>query len=379
MALSEAEELELLELEEAEAAAGGQSAPQPPKTGLERAVDVSEKVTGTLGKVVEPLTSRIGKALQGIHSASQAAAEREAELAGQKGVLPISAMVPAIPAMAIEALGIPERAGEYIAEKGGEMGFPNAAAALGTGVAMAPDIAAGAAGIAKRGLISEGLQGAARKVTAPARFARDLVTRPNVAEATQAGKEALMKISEKGGEKLALARETKDIAKKGLIKAEEKAGLHFESTPEFEEMLRDPKRMASFSQRIGRLAKRTPEELAQTVDSKTLQTFRKVAQEGEKVSGLSDIAKSQMREGKDVFTRALGRSEKGVGEALNTFREADKVTGEIPSQIKSQLDKQKFRNSKDVLDAKSFERKRKVIRGLAKSAGYALGLKWLLH
>lgn len=211
-----------------------------------------------------------------------------------------------------------------------------------------------------------------------AKLAKDLVTKPGAAEVALAGKEALIDIGERGAEKLALARATREAAKKGLIEAEEKAGLHFQSTPEFEEILRDPKRMSQFATKIGQLAKRTPEELAQSVDPKTLQLFRKLAQEGEKVSTLSDIAKSQMREGKGVFTEALGRTEKGIGEALGKFRDADTVVGEIPSQIKDKIVKAKLQSSRDVLSAKSLDKKRKVVKGLAAAAAGYLGLKSLV-
>jgi hypothetical protein len=211
-----------------------------------------------------------------------------------------------------------------------------------------------------------------------AKLAKDLITKPGAQEVALAGKEALVDIAERGGEKLALARSVREGAKKGLIEAEEKAGLHFESTPGFEKLISDPKKMADFTSKIGRLAKRTPEELAQSVPSEQLQLFRKIAQEGEKVSTLSDIAKSQMRQGKDVFTQALGIKEKGVGEALGKFRDADKVVGEIPGQIKSQLTGRKLQSAREVLDAKSLDRKRKVVKGLAAAAAGYLGLKSLI-
>lgn len=355
-----------------------------PKTGLEKAVDVSEKVTGTLGKIASPVTSRIGRVLAAVKKSSDEAADREAELAGRKGVLPISAMVPAVPSMLIDALGVPDRAGQFIAEKGGEYGMnPELAAAIGTGVSMAPDIAAGAAGIAKRSAIAGSLKAAgktaAEAATSPLRFAKDLVVKPNVAEATQLGKEALSDVAEQGGRKLSMAKEVRDTAKKGLIESETKAGLHYQSTPEFEELIRDPKRMSKFTETVGRLSKKSPEELAQVLEARELQSIRKVLQEGEKVSGLSDIAKAQMREGKDVFTRALGKSKPEVGEALQNFRDADRVVGEIPRETRMKYDAQKMKNSKNVLDAKSLDRKRRIIKGLAKSAAYALGLKWIIH
>lgn len=385
MALSESEELELLELEEAEAHAKGQTAPTPQptpeKTGLDKAVDVSNAVTGTLGKIASPVTKPIGRILAAVKKASDDAADKEAELSGQHGRLPISAMVPAIPSMLIDALGVPDRAGEYIAEKGGKMGYPKTAAALGTAVSVAPDVALGAEGIAKRALIAKSLEGAAKSAgNAASKYsgfdlAKDLVTKPGAAEVTQAGKEALVGIGEHGAQKLDLARQTRDAAKKGLIEAEEGAGLHFQSTPGFEEIVSNPKKMADFTERIGRLAKHTPEELAQLVPSEQLQLFRKIAQEGEKMGGLSDIAKSQLRQGKDVFTQALGKVEPKIGESLQNFRDADKVVGEIPNEIKNKLNARKLQNSRDVLDAKTLDRKRKVVKGLAGAAAGYLGLK----
>lgn len=366
MALSEAEELELLELEEAEAASGGTNTPGAPQTGLDKAVAASNKVNNAVSTLFKP----VGMAVGAIKEGSDALADKLAE-SGH----PILGLQAAGPSMAIEGLGkgmeLLDKAGEKTAEFGGRMGFPKTGAAVGTAISMAPDLAAGAGAIAKRALIAEGLKAGGRKIMSPARFAKDLVTKPSAAEATQIGKESLRSISERGGEKLALARETKEAAKKGLIEAEEKAGLHFESTPGFESLLKDPKKMSEFTQKIGRLAKQTPEALAQSVPSEQLQLFRKIAQEGEKVSGLSDIANSQLRHGKDVFTRALGIKEKGMGEALGKYRDAGKVVDEIPGEIKERLLKQKTANERAVLSAKSLDKKRKVIKGLAKGvAGY---------
>lgn len=353
------------------------SQPTPQESGLDKAVRYSENVTGTLGKLASPLTSRLGAAMQAIKAKSDEAADKEAELSGQKGVLPISAMVPAIPSMLIDALGVPDKLGEAIAEKGGAMGYPKIAATLGTAVSIAPDVALGVEGIAKRALIAKGLKGAGKFVAdkSGATLAKDLITKPGAGEVAQVGKEALVDISEQGARKLDLARQTRQAAKEGLIGAEEKAGLHFESTPGFEELLKNPKKMSEFSQKIGRLAKKTPEELAQLVPSEQLQLFRKVAQEGEKVSGLSDIANSQLRHGKDVFTQALGIKEKGIGEALGGFRDAEKVVKEIPGEIKNKLTKRKLQNSQEVLDAKKLDRKRKIVKGLAGAAAGYLGLK----
>jgi hypothetical protein len=351
MALSEAEELELLQLEEDEALAGGQTPQEsnppadltPPESKTRKFIRGVANALPTVGGIGVPAVAAIGSGglslpatagLAGVGAAGGTAAKQ----------------------LILRALGDTE-------------GVPN------TPLEAAKDI--GVTGATDAVLTYTGgkfLKGAGKAL----KLGKDLITKPGAAEVAQLGKEALVKVGERGAEKLALARATKEAAKKGLIAAEEKAGLHFASTPGFEDMLRDPKKMAEFTQKIGRLSARTPEELAQSVPSEQLQLFRKIAQEGEKVSSLSDIAKSEMRRGKDIFTQALGMKEKGIGEALGKFRDADKVVGEIPGEIKSRLLKTKMLNEKELFDAKSLDKKRRVVKGLAKAAAYGLGAKAIL-
>lgn len=200
------------------------AAPSAPETGLDKAVRVSEGITGTLGKIAEPVTSRIGKALMAVKEASDSAADKEAELAGQKGVLPISAMVPAIPSMLIDALGVPDRLGTAIAEKGGEYGMnPELAAGLGTAVSMAPDIAAGAAGIAKRAAIAEGLSSMGRKALSPVRAIKDLATGPSIEEAKILADQAKTKFVPQASQKAEeLGRRSIQAGDEKLLSAKEK-------------------------------------------------------------------------------------------------------------------------------------------------------------
>lgn len=126
MALTEAEELELLELEEQEAA-GAQAAPsgayQP--TLLDRAADVSRSIQGVVGPPLAKATEVAGLAARGI-SRLAVGTEAPVDLL-QKGMV-----------IGTEAL---DKAGEYVAEKGGEM-FPNLPSAIpaaaGFAVANAP-------------------------------------------------------------------------------------------------------------------------------------------------------------------------------------------------------------------------------------------------
>lgn len=228
-------------------------------------------------------------------------------------------------------------------------------------------------------------------------FGKKLLFSPNAAEvaaagekslieAGQAGKEAIANVAERGAEKLGLAREVAAAGKEGLIKAEEGAGLHFQSTPEFESFISDPKKLAKFSDRFSRLIKQGPEQLSQTVDSQTLQTLRKVAQEGEKMTGLSDIAKAQLRQIKDITTQALGKSEPEVGTQLSRLREANQVVSDIPGEIKAKISSQKLLNAKNLAEkkianaenlsaAEKLDRTRKLIKAGLAGAGAYLGFK----
>lgn len=354
-----------------------ESQPTPQETGLEKAVRYSENVTGTLGKIVEPVTSRIGKALMAIKAKSDEAADKEAELSGQKGVLPISAMVPAIPSMLIDALGVPDRLGTAIAEKGGEYGVnPELAAAVGTGVSMAPDIAAGAAGIAKRGAIAESLKGVGRTATAPLRFAKDTITKPGAAEARLATQEAIEGIKETGASELAKRRGVASTAKDELIGAEENAGLHFKTSPEFETLLKDPKRVAKDVQVLSRLTEKGPEYLAQTLEPRELQSLRKFLQEAEKSSGLSDIAQSEMRTSKGILVKALERTTPEIVEPLRKLSKAERAVKEFPSELRKQVSGRRLQGAKDVLEGRKIDRRRKILRALAAAgaAGTGLGL-----
>lgn len=209
-----------------------------------------------------------------------------------------------------------------------------------------------------------------------ASYAGKLAFGPTAEEVGQAGKEALAEVASKGADKLGLARQAAADAKAGLISAEEKAGLHFGSTPEFEGLVKNPDEMAKFIESKSNLLKgRTPQELAQTVDPQTLQTLRKVAQEGEKMTDLSDIAKSQLKQIKTTATAALGEAEPTVGESLDTFHTANDVMRDIPAETKARIVAQKLKNSQDVIDAKKLDNTRKLIKaGLAGGAAY-LGFK----
>lgn len=117
MALTEAEELELLELEEQEAmanqSASASQAYQP--TFLENA----------------------GQAIGGISNAILGPVARAGETAA-RGFSKVAFGTDIPVDVAQKALALPQQAGEYIAEKGGELGYPKTGATLGMIAANAP-------------------------------------------------------------------------------------------------------------------------------------------------------------------------------------------------------------------------------------------------
>lgn len=303
--------------------------------------------------------------------------------------------VPAVAGIATEGLSLPATAGLSAAGgAGGEAAKQLILRALNakdtsdffTNPSLGPDAGTAAKDIGVEGAKDAALTYAGGKLLPPvgeaigkaAGYARKLAFAPGAEEVGQAGKEAIADIAAKGAEKLGLARETAQAGKEGLISAEEKAGLHFGSTPEFEGLVKDPDEMAKFVESKFNLLKgRTPQQLAQEVDPQTLQTLRKVAQEGEKMTNLSDIAKSQLKQIKSTTTAALGEAEPEIGDALKTYHTANDVAAGIPAEIKANIAAQKLRNSQNVIDAKKLENTRKLIKAGLAAGGAYLGFKKL--
>jgi len=398
--------------------------------GLSKAAAFSKKVTGLLSKPLEPVGEAIGAIKQGSENLSNKLAE-----SGH----PFLAMHAAGPSVAIEAAGKPfewmNKAGEVVAEKGAEHGMnPYVSAALGTGVQMAPDIAMGAQGIAKRAVLADLAKSGVKKIAEPiseaAGKAKAFIQAPSPAEValkntseladlqsereasrlaaqeSRLGKpEALNELKQQGIEKLKMAREGISTAKKNLIGAEESKGLHFETTKGFEDLINNPDEMQKFIETKYPVIKQGAQELSQTADSQTLQHLRKVAQEAEKKElGLSDIAKSQLKQIKSVATDALGLQEPEVGAKLGDLRAAQTSAQELPAKIKQQIEAKKVSLSNDQLQkakelsdiqqqminqraqgaqamtkAEQIAFKKKLIKaGLVTAAG-ALGFKAFIH
>lgn len=340
-----------------------------PKSGLDKAVDVSKKVTGAVDTLFKPVGMAIGAVKQG----SDMLADKLAE-SGH----PFLAAHAAGPSIAIEGAGkameLLDKAGEKTAEFGGRHGFPKTGAALGTAISMAPDIAAGASAIAKRQLIAQGLRGAGRAVTSPARFMKDILTKPGAAEARLAAQESMEGLKAAGADELAGLRNAAGEAKKALISAEEKAGLHFKTSPEFETLLKDPKRVAKNVEILSRLTEQGSSKIAQNLAPKEIQSLRKFLQEAEKSSGLSDIAQSEMRKAKGVLVDALKQKTPEVVAPLDKLSKAEEAVRGHAGEMRKRVSAERLKGAKSVLEGRTIDKRRKIVKALATAATAGTGL-----
>jgi hypothetical protein len=208
------------------------------------------------------------------------------------------------------------------------------------------------------------------------KYGKRLVTGPGVEEARALGMEAVEGLKSAGADELLALKEAAKAAKGGLIKAEEKAGLHFASTPEFEAALRDPMKVAKNLEKLSRSLDKTPEEIAESMTPESLQNLRKYLQEAEKSSGLSDIATSQMKALKGKLVKALSISKPEIVEPLGNLAKAEEAVKELPKTIRKRIAEQRIKNVRSTGEAKSLETTRKLIKTAAKLglAGSGLGL-----
>lgn len=399
MALTEAEELELLELEEAEALAGGQTpqAPQPTpeETGLEKATRYSEGFMNTLTAPIRPFAHAVGNTVSGIEDASRLASEREAE-AGN----PVGAMIPAIPEILIKGAKLPfqllDRAGEATAEKIGEKGYPITGAALGTAIQMAPDIALGAQGIAKRAALGAAVESAGKTALKPVARATGFVKKVGKALTDLSPEEAriqaqqLQRTFKKGVKTQAAAEEgtkrlrtaekvaaddtnklqqhvqetlapakkqvskgTKKLkslpeeqlakkkkleeleqqAKGGLEKAEIEGGFEFKSSPKFEAKATDAKFLSKVAERYKPILEQGPEVAAAKLSPKRLQLVRKLFQEGGKENVLTDLGKAGTERLRETAAKALELKSPKFGEARSEFLNVKNAQRNLPEEF----------------------------------------------
>lgn len=391
--------------------------PQPPaeSTGLQKAAQFSEGFLDTLTAPIAPVARAIGTTVSGIEEASRAASEREAELAGSKGMLPLSAVVPAIPEILIKGVKKPfellNRAGEVTAEKVGEAGYPTLGAGLGTAIQMAPDIAAGAQGIAKRAALGAAVESAGKKALAPvsrgtafvkkvgkaltdlspeeariqaAHLRRTFKKGTNLEKATaegtaklretekvlgsdtaklqqhisesldplkkrvSAGTKELKSLPEKQLAKKQQLADLEKQAKGSLEQAEAESGFAFKSSPKFEAKATNAKFVSKLAKRYRPILEKGPEAAAAKMSPQRLQLVRKVFQESGKEGVLTDLGKAGTERLRETAAKALELKSPKFGEARKEFLTVKNAQAALPEEFL----KKRTQIQKSLQDAK---------------------------
>lgn len=364
MALTEAEELELLELEELEAEASSQK-----KSGLEKAVGISEKVQGAVAWPFQKAAEYI------------------------PGVAPVLGAVGKVAETVQKPFDI---AGEKVAEFGGKIGVsPEVSAGIGTGVSMIPDIAASIAGAgpAKKGaqLGAKGVKAA----TSPIRKAVKLLKEPGEAEAkalaeqtraaiklkptlaekaVKRGKERIAPLTKKlqeaeqykAGIKLTSAEKQTALesqlseAGKEIGKLEEAAGLGLKQLP----LPKPVTKARRFAQLMGKIADSPVETLGTKYDITKIQSMRKQAQIAAKSSGIPSEYKVLINQGREKLGQTLDTK---LGESFEVARKnwqaLDDKLAELPQETlkKQTVSSQLLRSTKAEI-AKEKERISKLVQ-----------------
>lgn len=209
---------------------------------------------------------------------------------------------------------------------------PYLAATVGTAIAMIPHVAASMIG-------PSGAKAASKAV--------DAVGESGVVQAIKGtGSKQVMALNEKMAElpikqaaKKELANTTLQAAKTGIGEAEANAGVganQLDVNSEFQRIISSKEKLSAFANRASKLADMGADKLSQ-MSSETLQTFRKLSQEGLKASGsLNDLSRNQLYKAKQVFTNALAQREPEIGDAMSRYNDIQKVINSLPASAKAQ-------------------------------------------
>lgn len=220
--------------------------------------------------------------------------------------------------------------------------------------------------------------GALKGVAAGGRFVRGAF-RPGAAEARVAGREAAQAASRAGGEELAALRATAEAKKKALIEAERKAGLHFETSPGFEEAVANPKVAARTIENVRGLAKRGEEKLADATQPEQIQSIRKFFQEAKKKGALSDIADAEMRDLEGFLVRTLGKQRPDVVQPLGELAAAEKAVSAFPGILRERIKTLGTQTARNVAEGQKNERRRRILKTLATGVAAGAGLGALIR
>ncbi len=337
-----------------------QPAPQQ-QSGLDKTVGVINAVKAPFQKV----GNAVGQALQpGMQVAQQA-------------------MQGTIPGMGMQAMNaaqnLYEQGGQAAAEalpNGVQMApgqtlktNPATAATIGTGIAMTPQIAMAAQGIASAPemaqAISSPLKAAGNKIgnfvdvlkapgQAEAQTTADQMMQrfiPNQAQSKlrqlatgmmqepvenlQAAKSAMAEIPSQQADKASQLEQMRLSAGKQIGQAETELAPKFKSTPEFENFIADRQKVATFAQKLGKLGDMTPEDIQAKYSDADLMNIRKISQEAAKKGTLSDIGNTDLNTINQQASKALEVSSQKLGMARSTYKGIlDKIDG-LPAETKA--------------------------------------------
>lgn len=356
--------------------------PTPQETGLEKASRYSNNVMDAITAPIQPLMGAIGKTVSGIEEASKNASEAEAERGN-----PVGAMIPAIPELLIKGIKKPfqmlDKAGEKTAEFAGKHGYPNAGAALGTAIQMAPDIAMGAEGIAKRALIADALRGGARAVGKVASKAGEIASSPvrGVVDALKTPdlraslRESLNRLPiSKAAEEVKLEELRRTFGKK-IEESRAAAGIPQQPLSK----LPIPKDLNEFADEMRTLAKRKPQDLVDTMGADGIaqlkDTIQQLRESGDLKHGTR--ASAQVNEAVNTLDDALSLTSPDVADNINLYRKTlqqqEGLPGhykELTADLRLKLLKTKGSSTKRALISQALKG---AATGIAGGAGYSAG------
>ena len=231
-----------------------------------------------------------------------------------------------------------EKGGEVAAEQLPKLGVPpTAAAAIGTGISMAPDIALAAMG------------------TGPARSVGRAITPkqlPKPKQVVEVAKRELKELGPKLEQKKALLEGLRGEAKQNIANVELRKGLKIEPTAEFEAVLNNPSEVSQAINRIQAFKNIPAEELAKTMDSRTMNLNRKFAQEifRRKFPG-SEIKRAEFSKGKARLDEAYDLAEPELAQARAQLAQVERSSKSLRPEMKlrkAQLQQQIQEESKKL-------------------------------
>jgi hypothetical protein len=237
-----------------------------------------------------------------------------------------------------------QKTGEDVSAKMMTKGMINAnidpylAATVGTTIAMIPHIVASLVGPKGAKTASEGAS-AITEAVAESPIAKAIMGTGTKEVAALTEKVAELPIRQVS--KMTMAQGVKTAAKQGIQSAEESAGLGIDQLgagSAFQKIVSNKEQLSAFAERAARITDMGAEKLAGSMDSRTLQTMRKVAQEGLKNGGenINDLSRVQLSKAKKVFSDALEMQQPELKDALSKYRDIEKVIQDLPARFKQE-------------------------------------------